>query len=160
MSSGLVIIGKSASCVGVFYEAKTFFHWCHCDKGGENPKYHPFAPKTTFQTILNGSGSLALFKDMAPYQPWMMRITSTKELPRAVVPSVSGAFGSLLLCNENHAPCTMSGCSFWVACPGYKHFFQEKCWWVVIPVAIEKVLSTWPWFPTTRNCLAKWYFPL
>ena len=164
MSSGLVIIGKSASWVGVFYEAKNFFHWSHCYKGGWNTQsIIDFAPKQPFKRSSNGSGSLVLFKDMAPYQP-LDGCEITKhllELPRAVVPSETPVrFGSLLLCNENHAPLHHGdGCSFWVACPGYvcifcrKHVDELKP-----PVAIEKVLSTWPW--NTRNCLAKWYFPL
>lgn len=69
MSSGLVIIGKSLHPgLGCFMKPRNF-HFATVTSWVKTQSIIDFAPKTTFQTILNSSGSLALFKDMAPYQP-------------------------------------------------------------------------------------------
>ena len=117
MSSGLVIIGKSASGVGMFYEAKIFFPLMPLLQGGmKTQSIIDFAPICNLsndpQTAL---GHLPCLKTWRPISPWMdANHKHLLELPRAVVPSETPVrFGSLLLCNENHAPLHHGdGCSF------------------------------------------------
>ena len=133
-------------------------------RGDETPK----VSSTLHQNNLSNDpqtalGHLPCLKTWRPISPWMDAKSpstfwnSPERWFRRKLRCVSGLYCFAM--RIMHL-CTMAdGCSFWVACPGYvcifcrKHVDELKP-----PVAIEKVLSTWPW--NTRNCLAKWYFPL
>lgn len=104
-------------------------------RGDENPKYHRLC--THLQPVKrssNGSGSLALFKDMAPYQP----LDGCESQASSGTPQSGGSVGnsgafrvSIALQWESCTFAPWRWVQFLSCLPWLRlHFLQETCWWV------------------------------